>query len=180
MIWTSFSVRVRTEAAAHWRTVARYRGFPSVGAWLAALGEQDSRRDRGAAGRWAEEEAKRQGPRLSWVRGRFAAAAEKRTRLVDREVAGILVAPFGIFREDESFTLVHLPTGRHLLSLPRRKDCQEAAEELLAQNLAWHASDPYKVMVGPGVEIARAILARARRGEWPSPIGWHLSPLGAA
>ena len=42
MIWTSFSVRVRSQAAADWRTVARYRGFPSVGAWLASLGEQGS------------------------------------------------------------------------------------------------------------------------------------------
>ena len=39
-------------------------------------------------------------------------------------------------------------------------------EHLLAQEIAWHESDPYKVMEGPGEEAARAIIARARNGAW--------------
>jgi hypothetical protein len=164
--WTSFSVRVRDEEAAVFRLVARYRGFPSVGAWLAAVAGQEVKRHRKAAYRWKAEQAARQASRLFWQRGHFGASTAQGAGAVDREVEGVLAPPFGIFREEKRYTLVHLPTGRRLLSLPRRKDCQEAAQELLDQKIAWHESDPYRVMEGPGVEAARAIVARAKSGAW--------------
>jgi hypothetical protein len=142
-----------------------------VGVWLAALADAQARELAEAAGRWQEEQARSTPPpALVWHRGRFGAAVPVGERLAEVEVEGWIGGPFGIFREPKEvgvpqahpFTLVHLPTGRHLLHLARRQDCIAAAEELVQLQVAWSSTDPETVMTGPDVASARAVFARWR------------------
>jgi hypothetical protein len=168
---TSFQVRADRDQAPRWRRVARFLGHRSVVVWLAALADAQARELSEAALRWQEEQARTSSPpALVWRRGRFGAAVQVGERLSENEVEGWIGGFFGIFRERKRvgvpqlypFTLVHLPTGRHLLDLRLRRDGIAAAEELVRLDVAWQSTDPEKVMIGPDVAAARAVLARWR------------------
>ena len=86
------------------------------------------------------------------------------SKIVPFPVAGIVSAPFGIFRgatkgpdrglTQPRFSLVLVACGRFLSTSARRIDCQVLAEELAPLEVAWTATGPSAV-TGPGSKPAR-------------------------
>ncbi len=158
-----FNVRAKHWQAPTWRRVARYRGFHSVGAWLATIASDAAALHAEAAAAWAKAEREKLPPRLPWRPGRFGVNLWRETRFVEVEHEGLVSPPFGIYSWLGGYSLAHTPTGHSLINLRRRRDCQTVAAELALCTANWHETDGERVLVGPGREEVRAVLDRWRR-----------------
>jgi hypothetical protein len=109
---------------------------------------------------------------LTWKVGRFRVriVQEGREELHDITVRGVASGVFGVFRgsghgpapEDRHiFSLVHLPTGRIMVTLRNRRECMTMAAELLPLRVPWNETGPEKVVEGaPDQPQAMEIYAR--------------------
>lgn len=52
-------------------------------------------------------------------------------------VSGYQGGPFGAYRSPAGFVLVHVPSGRPLITLRRLRDCESAATELAYLRMRW-------------------------------------------
>jgi hypothetical protein len=151
---TTITIRPTQEQAERWRAAAQYDGARSVGTWLASLAAERLR----YLGRYV--------PRmpLVWRPGRFR--LRKPDGSEGEEVAGIVAGPFGVSRNDESFTLTHVPTGCRLATLTQQRRCKFLARELAGLRVDWKATDPEAVN-GPDMRKAWDAIYAARRSAYP-------------
>ena len=163
---TVYTVQTTREQAARWEAIAKYQGHRTVGAWLGTLATEKARQ----FGKLLPHKP------LEWHRGIFQATLTDLNAVplgtVPRRVSGWIAGVFGIYRggatvasldRADSFTLVHVPTGRQLCTLPRLRDCKAVARQLAAlRKMEWSQTDPEQV-VGDDGPSARAIIEQARR-----------------
>ena len=95
---------------------------------------------------------------LAWKSATFRvliAENNRREELHEIDVRGPVSGPFAIFRGDgrgpapsgESFfSLIHLPTGRVMITLRLRRECMAMASELAILRVNWRETDPEKVV----------------------------------
>jgi hypothetical protein len=158
-----FNVKAKYWEAPTWRLVARFRGFHSVGAWLAELAAEDAARHVEAAKAAYRAEREKLLPPRAWKPGTFGVNLWRETRFVEVEVEGLVSPPFGIYRFHKAYSLAHLPTGHTLFNSPRRRDCQHLAAELVTCDVPWDETNDERLSRAPGIEVAKAILARLER-----------------
>lgn len=148
----TFTVRATREQAERWQAAAEYEGARTVSAWLAQLASARLR----DLGRWV--------PRmpLHWRRATFRVLERPHGEEVAREVEGLVAGPFGIHKDAQgSFHVVHVPTGCHLIALPKQGRCKTLARELAMCKVNWHTSDPMQVN-GPDMPRVSIVLSQAR------------------
>jgi hypothetical protein len=158
-----FNVKAKYWEAPTWRLVARFRGFHSVGAWLAELGAEDARRHVEAAEAARQAERKRLPLARAWKAGTFGVNLWRETRFVEVEVEGLISPPFGVYRFHKAYSLAHLPTGHTLFNSARRRDCQQLAAELATCDVSWDETNGERLSRAPGIEAVKAILTRFER-----------------
>lgn len=97
---------------------------------------------------------------LTWKLGTFRvliAENNRREELHEIQVRGPVSSPFGVFKGNgrgpappghSFFSLIHLPTGRLMITLSQRRQCMAMAAELAPLRVPWQETDPEKVLEG--------------------------------